>query len=178
MVVAIVVTVVSIADAAENSQPPAVDLQIRNEAEVPTLVLATCRAEVERIFADSGIAVRWTETAPRIIVTIVPQALGFDRASSHAMGVALPKVTGSTAQVFFKQVHDFARTYHADLSRVLAHVIVHELGHLLLPANAHSATGVMQAEWDNALVRDVVKGSLTFTEAQAEKIRAFRRSPG
>lgn len=182
MVVAIAVTVVRIADAAENSQPPAIDLQMRNDfgvpAGVPAGVLEQSQDEVTRIFAAAGLAVRWTETAPRITVAIVPQALGFDRAASHVMGVALPGVKGSTARVFFKQVQDFARTYHADLGKVLAHVIVHELGHLLLPANAHSPTGVMQANWDNALARNVVKGSLTFTEAQAEKIRALRRSPG
>jgi hypothetical protein len=59
-----------------------------------------------------------------------------------------------------------------DLSTILAYVIAHELGHLLLPGYGHSPTGVMRADWDNPLARDVVKGSLTFTDAQAARIRA------
>ena len=68
-------------------------------------------------------------------------------------------------------MQDFARTYHVDLSTMLAYVIAHEIGHLLLPGNAHSPTGVMQAGWDKALVHDAARGSLTFTEAQAARIR-------
>ena len=77
-------------------------------------------------------------------------------------------------QVFFRQVQDFARTYRSDLSTILAHVIAHEVGHLLLPGGAHSPTGLMQAGWDRALVRKAVRDSLTFTEAEASRIRASR----
>ena len=90
------------------------------------------------------------------------------------MGVALRRANGSEAQVFFRQVQDFARTCHIDVSIMLAYVIAHEIGHLLLPGNAHSPTGVMQAGWDKALVHDAARGSLTFTEAQAARIRASR----
>jgi hypothetical protein len=58
---------------------------------------------------------------------------------------------------------------------MLAYVIAHEIGHLLMPGNVHSLTGVMQAGWDTALVRDAARGSLTFTEAQAARIRAASR---
>jgi hypothetical protein len=172
MVVAVVVTVVRTADAAEPGGPVTIDLQTRNEARVPSHVLEASRAEVTRIFAGAGLSVRWTETAPRFIVQIVPQVLGFDRAASPVMGTALRRANGSRAQVFFRQVQDFARAYHVDLGTVLAYVIAHEIGHLLMPGNAHSPTGVMQADWDKALVRDATRGSLTFTEAQAARIRA------
>ena len=110
----------------------------------------------------------------RFTVHIVSQVLGYARALSPVMGVALRRANGSHAQVFFRQVQDFARTCHVDLSTILAYVIAHEIGHLLLPGNAHSPTGVMQAGWDKALVHDAARGSLTFTEAQAARIRASR----
>jgi hypothetical protein len=130
--------------------------------------------EVTRIFADAGLAVRWTETSPRVTVNIVAQVLGYDRRASGVMGVAQRTPNGYIAQIFFRQVQEFALTYDVDLGTVLAHVIAHEIGHLLLPANAHSPTGVMQPYWDRALVRDAVQGVLTFTEAQAARIRASR----
>ena len=174
MVVAVGVMVVRTADAGEPSHPLTLDLQMRNDARVPAHVLEQSQDEVTRIFADAGLAVRWTETAPRFNVHILSQVLGYARALSPVMGVALRGAKGSEAQVFFRQVQAFARTWHVDLSTVLAYVIAHEIGHLLLPGNAHSPTGVMQAGWDKALVHDAARGSLTFTEAQAARIRASR----
>jgi len=174
MIVAVVVTVVRIADAGEPGHPLTIDLQMRNDARVPGHVLEQSQDEVTRIFAGAGFAVRWTETAPQFTVHIVAQVLGFDRAASPVMGVALRRANGSTAQVFFRQVQDFARAYHVDLGTMLAYVIAHEIGHLLMPGNVHSPTGVMQADWDKALVHDAARGSLTFTEAQAARIRASR----
>jgi hypothetical protein len=173
MIVAVLATVVRTA-AAETEHPLTIDLQMRNDARVPAHVLETSQDEVTRIFAAVGLAVRWTDTAPRFTVQIVPQVLGFDRAASPVMGVALLRPNGAMAQVFFKQVQAFARAYDVDLHTMLAYVIAHEIGHLLLPGNAHSPTGVMQADWDKALVRDAARGSLTFTEAQAARIRASR----
>ena len=173
MVVAAGVMVVRTADA-ETSHSLTIDLQMRNDARVPAHVLEQSQDKVTRIFADAGLAVRWTETAPRFTVHLVSQVLGYARALSPVMGVALRRANGSEAQVFFRQVQDFARTCHIDVSTMLAYVIAHEIGHLLLPGNAHSPTGVMQAGWDKALVHNAARGSLTFTEAQAARIRASR----
>jgi hypothetical protein len=174
MVVAIVLAVVRSADAAEPAHPPAIDLQMRSEVRVPAQVLKKSQDEVGRIFAGAGLAVRWTDVTPRITVKIVAQVLGYDRAASPVMGVALRTANGSVAQVFFKQVQEFAHMYEVDLGTLLAHVIAHEIGHVLLSPNAHSPTGVMQPYWGKALVRDAATGTLTFTEAQAARIRASR----
>ncbi len=172
--VAVVVTVASVADAAEPGPPASIALQMRNDAAVPAHVLEEAQDEVVRIFADASLDVRWTETAEAFTVTIVPQVLGYSRAASPVMGVAQRSADGPTVQVFFKQVQHFAGTYRIELSTTLAHVIAHEVGHLLLPGRPHSSTGLMRTGWDNAFARDVVKGSLTFTEAEASRIRAAR----
>jgi hypothetical protein len=174
MVVAIVITVVGIADAAEPGHPLTIDLLMKNDAHVPAHVLERSKDEVTRIFAGAGLAVCWTETAPRFTVTIVSHVLGYARAGSPVMGMALRRASGSTAQVFFSQVQQFAHAYRINLSTMLAYVIAHEIGHLLLPGNGHSPTGVMQARWDKALVHGAATGSLTFTEAQAARIREAR----
>ena len=173
MAVAIMITAVRIAHADEVGHPLTIDLQMTNAAQVPTQVLEKSQDELTRIFDGAGLAVRWTETAPRFTVKIVAQVLGFDRAASPVMGVAQRTPKAAVVQVFFKQVKAFARTYDVDLSTILAYVIAHEIGHLLL-GTAHPATGVMQAEWDRAVVHDAAKRSLTFTEAQAARIRASR----
>src|SRR5918993_1210092 len=121
--VAVTVTVVRIAHAAEPENARTIDLRIETDARVPSHVLEKSQHEVIRIFGAAGLAVRWTETAPRFTVKIVPQVLGYGRAGSPVMGVALHTANGSVAQIFFRQVQDFARTYHVDLSTILAHVI-------------------------------------------------------
>jgi len=173
-VASVIVTFVRIADAAESGHPRTIDLQMTCDARVPAHVLEQSQDEVTRIFAGAGLAVRWTDTAPRFTVHIVPQVLGYSRAGSPVMGVAVRNTKGSTAQVFFKQVQDFARVHRADPGTVLGYVIAHEVGHLLLPGQAHSPTGLMQAQWDKALVHNAAGGSLTFTEMQAARIRASR----
>lgn len=174
MVVVVVVAVVSIAEAGEPAHSLTIDLQMKSAARLPPHVLEESRDEVARIFADAGLLVRWTDTAPRFVVHIFPQVLGYARATSSVMGVAQRTPNGSLVRVFFKQVHDFARVYHVDLSTMLAYVIAHEVGHLLLPGHGHSPTGLMQAGWDRALLHDAATRSLTFTEAQAARIRASR----
>lgn len=172
-VAAIVVVGASVADAAERGQALSIDLQMKNEAQVPADVLENSLEQVTRIYAHAGLDVRWTDTAPRFIVKISPHVLGYGRSASPVMGVAFRRPGGSMVQVFLKQVHDFARTYRVDLSTMLACVIAHEVGHLLL-GTSHSQTGLMQAGWDKTVVHDATRGALTFTAAQAERIRASR----
>jgi hypothetical protein len=172
MLAAMMMSAVSLADAAETGDPLTIDLQMKIDARVSPSVLEESRDRVSRIFADAGITVRWSDTAPRFTVTIVGQALGYATATSPVMGVAQRTPAGSSVRVFFKQVQDFARTYHVDVSTLVAYVIAHEVGHLLLPATPHSPTGLMQAEWHRAVIRDAARGSLTFTETQAARIRA------
>jgi hypothetical protein len=174
MAMAVMITVARVADAAEPGQLRAIRLQMDNDADVPAAILKSSQDEVARIFADAGLEMEWTETEPRFTVQIVTSVLGFARASSPVMGVALRTPGGATAQIFFNQVQGFARTSHVVVSTLLAHVIAHEIGHLLLPRMPHSATGLMKADWDRALVRELTAGSLTFTDAQIKGILAFR----
>jgi hypothetical protein len=171
--VAVLVTTVTIA-AAEPLHPLTISLQMINEAQVPAGLLEESQEGVTRIFARAGLTVRWADTGPRFTVQIVAQVLGYARAGSPVMGVALRDAHSAKAQIFFKQVQDFARLHRIDTGSVLACVIAHEIGHLLLPGTAHSPTGLMQAQWDRALVHNAAAGSLTFTEAQAARILASR----
>lgn len=174
LIMAVMITVARVADAAEQEQLPAIRLQMDDDAEVPVAILKKSQDEVARIFGAVGVGVEWTETAPSITVRIVTSALAYAGRSSSVMGVALRRPSGATAQIFLKQVQDFARTYDGDVSILLAYVIAHEIGHLLLPRMPHSPTGLMKGDWDRTLVREAAAGSLTFTDAQIQRFLALR----
>lgn len=176
-IVAAVLMVVGTADAAKTPEPATVRLQLRNEAKVPEDVLEGAQREVARIFAHAGFEVMWADGVPQCTVKIVADVLGYDRATSHVMGAVLPTKSSAIAQVFFRQVGLFARTYHIDPGTVLGHVIAHEVGHLLLATHLHSSTGLMRGAWDDAHMRDLARGGLTFTNGQARKIRAAINRP-
>ena len=163
---------------AAESPLPTLRLQLRSEVRLPDDVLKTSQREVAQIFARAGFQVMWTDEAPRFTVTIVADVLGFARAASPVMGAVSPTAHGPIAQAFFRQVGAFARAYGVDQGTVLGHVIAHEVGHLLLATASHSPTGLMRGEWDAAQLRDAARGRLTFTEAQARRIRTVVDRPG
>ena len=177
MVVAAIVAVVRVADAAEPGQPRTINLEMRNETGVAAGDLTRVQTEVTRIFAEAGVTAQWTAAGPRFTVNIVSQVLGYARAGSPVMGVALRTAEGATARIFLKQVDNFSRMHRVELRMMLAYVIAHEVGHLLLPGTPHSPTGLMRADWDKALVRGAPGGSLTFTDAQVQRIRGTRSRP-
>jgi hypothetical protein len=59
----------------------------------------------------------------------------------------------------------------ATMAQVLGHAIAHEIGHLLLNLESHSATGIMRGDWDLSDLQGVGSGFLLFTSQQAEVIR-------
>ena len=89
------------------------------------------------------------------------------------MGVAActPEGRGSLAYVFYARIVDVAQATRKDTASILGHVLAHEMGHLLLPANAHSRSGVMRANWNSQQMERAVNGLLQFTPEQGELIR-------
>jgi hypothetical protein len=76
----------------------------------------------------------------------------------------------TAAYVFFDRVREFADRGHLDAWIVLGCAIAHELGHLLLPVNAHAADGIMRARWDSHLIGRA-GGFLSFAPDQARLLR-------
>jgi hypothetical protein len=56
-------------------------------------------------------------------------------------------------------------------ARILGHAIAHEVGHLLLNQQVHSAYGIMRGAWSFADFREMTRGMLLFSREQAEFLR-------
>jgi hypothetical protein len=76
------------------------------------------------------------------------------------------------ARVYYPRVLARASGTRSDPAHMLALVLAHEIGHLLLPDHGHSARGIMKPTWDQPV------GTLPgFTRAQAELLRHMARDP-
>ena len=83
---------------------------------------------------------------------------------------------GSTSRSHKDRLHilsarsRFRSKHHVTLPTLLGHVMAHEIGHLLLPANSHSSKGLMRGDWGIAHVQDARSGKLAFTETETRLI--------
>jgi len=103
---------------------------------------------------------------------------------NSAMGLAPGRGTDrSTIYVFYGRVEALAQDpanlaaggpqfRHVTSGLILGHVMTHEIGHVLLNLDMHSATGIMRGNWNMNDLLGAVRGQLVFTTQQAEVIRA------
>ena len=117
------------------------------------LVLAQAEALSSRMFATAGASLDWRvggsaacrnpeETRAVVLVFAIHTA-----PAEHpgAMAYALP-YQGSRIVVLFDRIE--IADGPGQVSAVLAHVMTHEITHLLEGISRHSATGIMKAHWD------------------------------
>lgn len=158
------------------AQPTSVELaiELRVLAAVPGDVLREAKEEVERTFIAAGVRIVWidpgeTHPTPRplklVVVGVPPPARRGDDASGETiLGVALR--SRSTAHVFYDRVAALVAQRQVPVSLVLAHVMAHELGHLLL-SDSHESFGIMRR--DVPLEHPSLR---RFTDEQSRLIRA------
>jgi hypothetical protein len=165
------------AAAAESPQSMTVGVLLLNQAEVAPEVVARAKAEAARIYHGLGIMLRWTDADEsgdyRFTVKIVTTAIAGKGIDGRAMGVAAgtKDKRGTLAYAFYGRIKDVTRTIGADTGLILGHVIAHEIGHLLLPYDAHAKTGLMRGSWDQEQAHRAATGLLTFTPDEAALIR-------
>lgn len=89
-----------------------------------------------------------------------------------ALGAAVvaPEGGGSIAYVLYDRLKTAAAASHWSTTDLLALVVAHELGHLLLPPGSHSE-GLMRGGWDVSELRQMHLDDLTFTSDHMYLIR-------
>jgi hypothetical protein len=84
------------------------------------------------------------------------------------MGFAQPG-TGMVT-IWYGQIEPLSRTWPGLLPVLLAHVLVHEVTHILQGVPRHSDIGVMKAYWNIDDYREMAKKPLPFTELDTRLI--------
>jgi hypothetical protein len=163
-------------------------LGLFDHARVPKEVLARAKAETSRIYRALGVSLVWgdafdSSVRAQVSVNIVskpsdsgsalPDSLATKAADSRVLGVAPGHKDRLDLAVwaFYERIEDTAPLLGLDSGLLLGHVIAHEIGHLFLPYDSHSPTGLMRAGWDRNQAANAAFGSLQFTHGQSALIR-------
>ncbi len=198
------------AQAGEGEPGLRITLRVRNDAEVPEKTLSRAKKEVTKIFHQVGVETSWhhipapsgekrsnsssTLTAPspglqlRIHILYQTFAKPLEERfanNDHVFGVA-PRTEdnpGRLVYIFYHRVEELVQKQWLleHTARILGLAMAHEIGHLLLPPNSHTETGIMRAHWYFPSKVDFLLatyGKLEFTPKQGELIRSevLRRS--
>ena len=186
---------------AGQAEPLTITLCVHDYARVPRDVLTRAENEATRIYRTMGVELVWLDASPtsarphpetiseqllnasnRDLTISILSGLMVQRTGTaeNVMGVApgTLEARGRLAYVFYERIEDLAQVYWQDTARILGHVMAHEMGHLLLPYNAHSKSGIMRANWDLQQLHLAVDGLVQFSPEQAELIRSNPLSGG
>lgn len=138
---------------------PRVVLHLTDYVSVPADLLHSAQAAAARVYARVDVTIEWTDgwaaLAPsdgalHLDVILLTENMPGYRESDPRTFAKASRVS-RRAYVFFGRVLEHARATFSDPARVLAVVLAHELGHLLLPQEGHSGTGLMRAGWAGPL---------------------------
>jgi hypothetical protein len=138
-------------------------------------VLYQAQQRAAKMFAEVGVRLDWrtgspsgTQAArePVIVVSLAEQA----PANYSAEALASAKVyEGVHITVFWDRITRLSR--FAQPTVVLAHVLVHEITHILQGINRHSEIGVMKAHWTPEDYRAMESKPLPFTPVDVQLIQ-------
>jgi len=173
-------------DTKTNGTRPTVTLLVFVETGVDQKAISMAEKATKSIFDHSGIELVWQLCEAGRTVTDDPcsQQKGFTQFRMSIVGARPGNTTedmlgythlfddgGGVSGVYLPAAAELAARYQARLGDVLGAAIAHEIGHLLLGANAHSNDGVMFAHWGAKQFERIKINELNFASDQSKKLR-------
>ncbi len=161
------------------AKPCTVDVYVVSVVSRPVGTLVySARSQVTAMFREIGINVRMRDGNPQPdaagpcgapIVVRIEDSTGYD-GPSEALAYAMPYHAGTVIHLFLDRV---ARKSNqpAFLMALLAHVMAHEIGHVLQQIARHSDEGMMKANWSGKDYQAMERKTLPFTPIDVEFIR-------
>lgn len=137
-----------------------VTVYVRNR-DVPSQVQNLAEVVADKIFAGVGLSIDWRCERPatrRLEGSIaIDLAVAPQRSRPHPVAFALP-YEGVHIRVFYDRIQE-----ERNPAAMLAHVLVHEITHILQGMVRHSETGIMKARWSAADIDEMGYKALPFT---------------
>jgi hypothetical protein len=148
-----------------------------NANTAPMDVVGVAEGISTRMFAKTGVSLEWRivrsglrPTPPGRIIVINFERDPRSGISSSALAYALP-FEGVHIVVLYDRIRSASRDNPVLRPTILAHVLTHEITHILQGFERHSATGVMKERWDATDYFEMMRTQLPFTPEDFELIR-------
>lgn len=173
--------------AGDTAAAESVHVRIHDYASMDAGTIARIEQLVGQIYAAIGVPIVWLDSSRPLLdnppkpcaptdlaLIVITQNMAMRRLLPEPV-VGFAAVTreegGRVAFIVHERVRAIGRRAQVADERVMAMVMAHELGHLLLPYGSHSDHGLMRAEWVADELRDMSAHDLRFTVPQADAIR-------
>lgn len=153
--------------------------------QVPEKARRLAQERVEKIYQKVGVQVDWAD-CPTIegTMSMYPNCTGF-KDETHLFLRVLPQArsglkmeaAGETIHgpriinVFWDRAREQAVNYRVPLQEMLAQIVAHEIGHILLGPDSHAPSGIMIARCKAKNLIEISQGGYGFTPAQTQRIQ-------
>jgi hypothetical protein len=163
-----------------------VRVYLENQQIANSRVLFSAEALATRMFAGIGVRVCWEIGSPRPArgagLDIVLRLVSNEPGNIHggALGYALPfSKSGVRVTLFYDRALGPVVGNEGAATVLLAHVLAHEITHVLQGTARHSEEGVMKARWTPEDRAQMMRAPLPFTDFDVQLIqRAMVTSTG
>jgi hypothetical protein len=126
-------------------------------------IMKRARIFTSKIFGEIGVSIHWQSggrSCPVEAIVVKISANASAALKPGALAYALP-YEGRHIQVFYNRIESLCNGAMMDV--LLAHVLAHEITHILEGIAQHSQQGLMKAKWDNKDYVRMRERSLKFT---------------
>lgn len=165
-------------------------LHVINQADVPDQTMTRVKNRVERYFHNAGIALDWDAGHDARLTIVLATKTRMREIDPEQRGVLGLAVTGSRrAYIFIDRVEAhalevFRRSATPRIDRpdmvnrtasettLIALVMAHEIGHLMLPPGSHSPRGLMSKNITLDGFRRAIDQALFFSPDESRAMRA------
>ena len=168
-----------------------ITIRVHNYAQVKSSVLLPATKAASEILREAGVDTVWVEcpvgqplllgsvcanpvTPLDLVVNLLPRSTQDLHCQGGILGAAKEgtgRNFGFLASVFYDNLTVYSAQRALGLSPLLGHVIAHELGHLLLGSNSHSANGIMRARWRGEELLAAEQGGLSFSFCEKKRLQ-------
>ena len=172
-----------------------VTAQLHDYVNVPNDSLLRARELVAAVYKKIGVSIEWLPTirhgnrrsppqgddvkpsdriAQLTMIIVTGDMAGRGRIPDGVLGYAAVPEDGGMGRigyVIYHRVRQIAHDAHRDESELLAFVLTHETGHLLLGRGVRATAGLMRCHWEQRDVQQMDARKLEFLQPHAERIR-------
>ena len=168
--------------ASETNRGPAITVLVFNFRQAPAETLLKAEKEAGRILEQAGVPVTWRDCptgnepcrkgSGRVFFLAMMLGPVQNKFLDTIAGYAVLPAHLATVYYDYLPRMPGGKSNKDDTALVLACVIAHELGHLLLGAHGHSIAGIMKADWGIDQTQRALMSQLSFLPEEARLMYA------